>query len=352
MHPGLFLLAITFNSIPPLCWEAELMHIRWADSCYSSSCLSIACECCWFMFSQVPHFFMPGKLPDETHQMLCALKLSQRDKTPKTTIRPRQVPRVTCQSLHLQHKSSEVCFWGFIVHLFMLNKTGGCFLINISKNTPGNQHRGGLRYVYLNLNNKKADDTQKELFLLLEEISQHLRGKMSTAPVPEKKWGKVCEEKSFLVTAVGDRRALQLCQVLERRSLMWDPGWDPVVAALHCHHEEPGAGAGDQPQSHHPQRAPWILPGVCTYEAPVRVHWPWGKAGGTFHLEVSVPKKETFGERTPTHALQAVPQHLTARSNILIWRLSLSKINDAPPALERIFNNLFSWRSAVYWKCF
>lgn len=233
MHPGLFLLAITFNSIPPLCWEAELMHIRWADSCYSSSCLSIACarECCWFMFSQVPHFFMPGKLPDETHQMLCALKLSQRDKTPKTTIRPRQVPRVTCQSLHLQHKSSEVCFWGFIVHLFMLNKTGGGFLINISKNTPGNQHRGGLRYVYLNLNNKKADDTQKELFLLLEEISQHLRGKMSTAPVPEKKWGKVCEEKSFLVTAVGDRRACSFvgcwrgdpwCET-QGETLLWQP---------------------------------------------------------------------------------------------------------------------------------
>jgi len=93
----------------------------------------------------------------------------------------------------------------------MLNKTKGGILINVSKNTPGNHHTGGLCYVYCNLKNRKADDTQKELFILLEEISQHLHGKMSTAPVLGKIWGKLWREKGFLVMVVGDRRALQLC---------------------------------------------------------------------------------------------------------------------------------------------
>lgn len=147
MHPGMFLLAITFNSLPR-CVEK-------LNSCiFAVYILAIQSKCReyhWFMFSQVSCFFMPGKMSSETRQMLCAFKLCEKkEETPKPVIRPKQIPQATCQYSHLQHKSSKACFRGFTVHLFVLNKTGGGILKKYTKNTPGSQQKEGFLYVQCN----------------------------------------------------------------------------------------------------------------------------------------------------------------------------------------------------------
>lgn len=99
----------------------------------------------------------------------------------------------------------------------MLNKTGGGILKNILRKYTWERAEGKAPLCLLWLNSKKADDTQKEYSLSLQEVSQHLHGKMSTTLVLEKKWGKSFKKGPFLRCS----------------SSHWDP-------------TEPTAGAGDQ----------------------------------------------------------------------------------------------------------
>lgn len=160
---------------------------------------------------------MPGKLSSETHQTLCASKLSERGNPQNNDYVQKKIPRAAHQPLHLQHKSSGPISGVLQLIFFMLNKTGGGILKNMLKKYTWERAQGKASLCLLWLNSKKADDTQKEYSLLLQEVSQHLHGKMSTTPVLEKKWGKSFNKRPFL----------------RHSSSHWDP-------------TEPTAGAEDQ----------------------------------------------------------------------------------------------------------
>lgn len=130
MHPGMFLLAITFNSLPR-CVEK-------LNSCiFAVYILAIQSKCReyhWFMFSQVSCFFMPGKMSSETRQMLCAFKLCEKKrKPPNQWLGPSKSHKLPA-SIHIYSIKAPRHVSGVLQFIFLcLIKLGEAFWKNIPK---------------------------------------------------------------------------------------------------------------------------------------------------------------------------------------------------------------------------
>lgn len=140
----------------------------------------------------------------DSSNAVCLQALWKKEETPKSVIRPKQIPQATCQYSHLQHKSSKACFRGFIVHLFVLNKTGGGILKKIYQKYTWESAKIRVSVCSMQLNNKKADYTHKKIIISItwRNLSTPSWQDVNNCSAGEE-MGKIMEEKAFLGNASG-----------------------------------------------------------------------------------------------------------------------------------------------------